>query len=156
MGTPQNAVMQLESADLFPELMIWYAAPFLTDMDQDGDGDLFVGDGWGGIRYFENVTGESPVHPDPKRPAPSYPRITILPNPGNSSLVARYSLPVAGPVSLKVYDIAGRLTGTLFYGFQLPGTYSYTWDAREKASGVYLVRLTTPQQILTKKLMVVK
>jgi hypothetical protein len=156
MGTPQNAVMQLESADLFPELMIHYASPYLHDMDQDGDGDLFVGDLWGGIRYFENTTGESPVHPDPKRPAPSYPVITLLPNPGNQLLVARYSLLEAGPVSLKVFDITGRLTGTLFYGFQLPGTYTYTWDAREKASGVYILQLDTPNQKATQKITILK
>jgi hypothetical protein len=128
----------------------------ITDIDGDGDDDFIISSYRGGMYFFRNITGESPVHPDPKRPAPSYPRISILPNPGNSLLVARYSLPVAGPVSLKVYDIAGRLTGTLFYGFQLPGTYSYTWDAREKASGVYLLRLETPNQKATQKITILK
>jgi len=43
VGTPQNAQMVLENEDLFPELMIWMAAPFLIDMDQDGDGTCLWG-----------------------------------------------------------------------------------------------------------------
>jgi hypothetical protein len=46
--------------------------------------------------------------------------------------------------------------GTLFYGFQLPGTYSYSWDAKDKAAGVYLVRLESDEGTLTKKMVVVK
>ena len=106
--------------------------------------------------FFRNITGESPVNPDPKRPAPTERQITVLPNPGNSSLVARYSLLQAGPVSLKVYDISGRLTGTLFYGFQLPGTYNFTWDASSKSSGIYLIRLETPQASTTEKVVIMK
>jgi hypothetical protein len=156
IGTPQAAVF----APPYSPFMIVDSLDDeqcdFCDVDQDGDMDAFFGSILGGIKFYRNVTGESPVHPDPKRPAPSYPRISILLNPGNSSLVARYSLPVAGPVSLKVYDIAGRLTGTLFYGFQLPGTYSFSWDAANKAAGVYLVRLEAGEKVEVSKAVVVK
>lgn len=55
VGTPQNADMVLETNDLFPDLNIAQAVPFVTDIDLDGDGDLFVGDTWGGIRFFRNM-----------------------------------------------------------------------------------------------------
>jgi hypothetical protein len=157
IGTSQTPIMEFGTLTFSTGgTLTWLNGIDINDFDNDGDGDFLLATHNGGILFFRNVTGESPVHPDPKRPAPSYPRISILPNPGNSSLVARYSLPTAGPVSLKVYDIAGRLTGTLFYGFQLPGTYSYTWDAREKASGVYILQLDTPNQKATQKITILK
>jgi hypothetical protein len=48
------------------------------------------------------------------------------------------------------------LTGELFYGFQLPGTYNFTWDASKKASGIYIIRLETPNQTATRKVTIVK
>jgi hypothetical protein len=156
IGWPQSPQMILESTTFLDSSYYYAFIPYFTDIDSDGDHDLFVGHGHGGMMFFRNITGESPVHPDPKRPAPSYPVITLLPNPGNSSIAASYKLQAASQVSLKVFDITGRLTGTLFYGFQLPGTYSYTWDASHKASGVYILQLDTPNQKATQKITILK
>jgi hypothetical protein len=128
-----------------------------SDIDNDNDVDLFTGiSAGGGLYFFRNITGESPVHPDPKRPAPTHPVITLLPNPGNSTIAASYKLQSANQVSLKVFDITGRLTGTLFYGFQLPGTYSFSWDAASKAAGVYMLRLEAGGKVEVAKTIVVK
>jgi hypothetical protein len=155
-GTPQQPNFVLASTNFLGDTLYAPVAITGSDIDADGDWDAFVGAYQGGIKFFRNVTGESPVHPDPKRPAPTHPVITLLPNPGNSTIAASYKLQAASKVSLKVFDITGRLTGTLFYGFQLPGTYSYTWDAREKASGVYILQLDTPNQKATQKITILK
>ncbi|MCX6640346.1 MAG: FG-GAP-like repeat-containing protein [bacterium] len=159
IGTPQNANMRFEIGDMFPELMIWSACPYVIDMDQDGDGDLFVGDQWGGIRYFKNVTGDTTavLHPD-KVPIPP-PRRTILSvsnNPSNPVSLISFSLPSPQEVSLSVYNILGSKVATLVSGKQSAGDHTVSWNATGNASGVYLVQLLTPQEAVTRKVVVVK
>ena len=157
LGTPQNAQMVLENEDLFPELMIWQAAPFLIDIDQDGDGDMFVGDSWGGIRYFKNVTGDTNSVSHPKVAAPYRgPVLSIGPNPANPLTVISCKLPAASNISLEIFDICGRKLVGLASGLHLPGEYRYVWDATKNASGIYIIRLSTPQQSFSEKIVMMK
>jgi len=158
VGTPQNAQMVLGNEDLFPELMIWQPAPFLLDMDQDGDGDMFVGDTWGGIRYFKNVTGDtSAVSPPPiQRHPQAGMQISLGPNPANPNTVISFSLPFAQQIDLAVYNLLGARLTTLASGPKLPGSYVIPWEASGNASGVYIIRLQTPQQSFSEKLTIIK
>ena len=156
IGTPQVPVFGTPVQNILGGNYLTEGMPTaFEDVDADSDVDIISGSYSGGMYFFRNIT-PSGVHPNPKRPAPTYPVITILPNPGNSTITASYELQAASQVSLKVYDISGRLTGTLFYGFQLPGTYSYTWDAMAKGSGVYLVKLQAGEETEVTKAVVVK
>jgi len=158
IGTPQNANMVLESSDLLPDQMIWQSAPYVMDMDQDGDGDLFVGDSWGGIRYFKNVTGDTSAVAPP--PVERHPRaglqISLGPNPANPNTVISFSLPFAQQIDLGVYNILGARITTLASGLKIPGNYVIPWDASGNASGVYIIRLETPQSLQSAKLIMVK
>jgi len=155
-GTPQNAQMVIENEDLFPELMIWQAAPFLIDMDQDGDGDMFVGDSWGGIRYFKNVTGEQSAPPPVYRHPQAGLQISLGPNPANPNTLISFSLPFAQQIDLAVYNLLGARVTTLASGSKAPGSYLIPWDASGNASGVYIVRLKTERETLSDKLTIVK
>ncbi len=68
------------------------------------------------------------------------------PNPFNPATVIRFDLPSAGTVKLAVYDVLGRELTVLREGHLAAGSYSCTWDGRDRsgvraASGVYLYRL---------------
>jgi hypothetical protein len=70
-----------------------------------------------------------------------------FPNPFRSSLALRYQMPCAGRVSLKVYDMTGRLVKTLANGTETPGTHIASFrglddKGRSLPAGVYLVRFT--------------
>jgi hypothetical protein len=132
--------------------------PFIAggDIDGDGDTDLFSGGFAGGIRFFRNVTGESPVNPDPKyQPLPQR-QISILPNPGNSGTTISYVLSHPQHVNLSVYNLLGSRLATLVDGLQQPGSHVTSWDAKDRASGIYLVRFTSPEYNATQKVVIVK
>jgi len=84
------------------------------------------------------------------------------PNPFNPETTISYQLPVSGYVSLKVYDILGNEVATLVDGFRNAGNYKVVFDAshsersRGMASGVYFYRLSSSNNVQTKKLMFLK
>jgi hypothetical protein len=64
------------------------------------------------------------------------------PNPFNPATTIDYQLPADGFVSLKVYDVLGRIVAGLVDGYQSAGYYAGTWNAQAVGSGLYLYRLT--------------
>jgi hypothetical protein len=155
IGTPQQMNFQLVTDNLVGD-SLQLAVVDAADIDQDGDVDLFYGQYNGGIRFFRNVTGESPVPPGPKRPAPIERMITILPNPGNSGTTISYVLSHPQHVNLSVYNLLGSRLATLVDGLQAPGSHVTSWDATWKASGIYLVRFNSPEFTTTQKVVIVK
>jgi hypothetical protein len=79
-----------------------------------------------------------------------------FPNPFNPAAMIKYQLPEDGHVSLKVYDITGRLVATLVDETQRAGYYEVRFDATSLASGVYLYRMTASKYVATRKFVVVK
>ena len=63
------------------------------------------------------------------------------PNPFNPVTTIRYSIPQAGTVSLRIYDVLGRKVATLVDQEVAEGTYEARWDASGIASGIYFARL---------------
>jgi hypothetical protein len=95
-------------------------------------------------------------------PIPRKPSLAACrPNPFRDRTRIAYSLPSAGNVSLRVYDVTGRTVRTLQNGFQKPGAYSVNWDSRDNRGrqvphGVYFYRLDTPGFRDVKKAVVVR
>ncbi len=78
------------------------------------------------------------------------------PNPFNPSTVIRFSLPAAGAVTLKVYDMAGREVATLADRFFEAGSQSVAFDGSSLASGVYYYSIRTKDHIATRTMLLVK
>ena len=78
------------------------------------------------------------------------------PNPFNPSTVIEFTLPHAGYVSLKVYNLFGEESATLVAGEQAVGTFKATWDASGLPSGVYFYRLTAGAYVQTKKMVLIR
>ncbi|NMB82224.1 MAG: T9SS type A sorting domain-containing protein [Ignavibacteria bacterium] len=78
------------------------------------------------------------------------------PNPFNPSTVIKYSIPVSGMVSLKVFDLLGREVRTLFHGFQNAGNYTVNYNGEDLSSGIYIYRLSAEGFIDSKKFVLLK
>lgn len=79
------------------------------------------------------------------------------PNPFNPSTVISYHIPVAGHISLKVYDILGRETATIVDEFKQAGSYSIDFNnSLGLASGVYIYQLKTEGFVQTKKMVLIR
>lgn len=64
------------------------------------------------------------------------------PNPFNPSTIIRFSIPGSGFVSLKVYDVLGRMVRTLVSEVKHQGSYEVAFNAGDLPSGVYFYRLS--------------
>ncbi len=78
------------------------------------------------------------------------------PNPFNPTTSFSYSLKDAGFVSLKVYDVAGRLVNELVSSEQAVGTYTVAFDGANLPSGIYYYRLNVNAFSATQKMVLMK
>ncbi len=157
-GTPQSPSMSFETDSLLSGQNIYSACPCLVDIDLDNDLDLFVGDGYGGIMFFRNTTGDtSAVSPPPvyRHPQAGL-QISLGPNPANPFVAASFELRAASQISLEIFDISGRKLVELASGFHLPGEYRYVWDASSRAAGIYFVRLRAGEEWVIEKVVLLK
>jgi parallel beta-helix repeat protein len=84
-----------------------------------------------------------------------------FPNPFNPETKIRYQLSENADVSLKIFDINGRLVRVLVNDFQDTGEKEVTWDGkdtigRSMSSGIYFYRLETGQYSFTKRMVLLK
>ncbi len=63
------------------------------------------------------------------------------PNPFNPATRILYGIPKSSFVTLKIYDILGRLIDTPVNQFMPAGSYSIDWNAENLTSGVYFYKL---------------
>jgi len=87
--------------------------------------------------------------------------LTVHPNPVSNSTTILFSINQAGKVSLKIFDLNGRLVATLAIEEMQAGNHQLTWNANDEngnavSSGIYLLRLNTGYYSATKKLSVIK
>jgi hypothetical protein len=78
------------------------------------------------------------------------------PNPFNPSTKINFGLPNSGPVSIKVFDVAGREIKILFDGSLAAGFYEINFSADGLASGLYLYSLNSNSTRITKKMIFTK
>jgi hypothetical protein len=81
---------------------------------------------------------------------------SVFPNPFNGTTNFIYSLSRGGDVAITVFDILGRRVSSIPLGHQRGGEHSVRWDGQNLASGVYVCALMAEEQVLTRRVMLVK
>ena len=82
--------------------------------------------------------------------------LTAAPNPFNPRVTIHFTLPRSSVARLDILDLQGRLVRTLFHEARTGGPGQEVWNGRDLrgqdvASGVYLVRLRTDEEITSQR-----
>ena len=78
------------------------------------------------------------------------------PNPFNPATNIKYQLPTKSYTILKVYDILGRELQTLVNGIESAGGHIVLFNASRLATGIYIYELRTGEQVLRKRMILIK
>jgi hypothetical protein len=156
--------------------------PILTDVDADGKLDVVAADVGGrvwvwefDVAYADSLVewgefGHDPrntftyVVESPQRIVAGAPTLALgrnLPNPFNPRTTIEYRIADRANVSLRIFDVGGRLVRTLVEDVVDPGIHRVDWAGRDEAkrklsSGVYFYRLETEGQALTRRLLLLR
>lgn len=83
------------------------------------------------------------------------------PNPFNPSTTIRFEIAMSSPVKLAIYNTRGQLVKTLLDTDMPGGTHDLVWDGKDQqgrsvASGVYFYRMTLPNSVHSRKMLLIK
>lgn len=87
--------------------------------------------------------------------------VTSAPNPLNPGTVISFHTPAAGKVTIRIFDVLGRLIRTLDQSVRPAGYHALSWDGTTDrggrvASGVYQLLLDTPSGSQSRRLTVIR
>jgi hypothetical protein len=108
----------------------------------------------------EIITGVSQPVQDQLIPG-DYVLAQNYPNPFNPSTAIRFGLPQPGPVTLTLFNILGQKVVTLVDASQEAGYHQIIWNGRDRngidcAAGVYFYQLRSRDNVLTRKMVLLK
>jgi hypothetical protein len=133
----QRALNDVEVAILANATVAIASGPDPRDKDTDGD-----------VIERQPIVDPTALHPN-------------VPNPFNPSTTIRYHLSQSTDVTLQIFDVRGSLVRTLVNRRQAAGGNSVLWNGRDNRgvhvhSGVYFVRLRTPEFEQARKIVLIE
>ncbi|GAH41396.1 unnamed protein product, partial [marine sediment metagenome] len=78
------------------------------------------------------------------------------PNPFNPQTTIGFNLPVAGQVSLTVYNTIGQKIVTLVDQQMKAGEHSVIWNASSVSSGIYFYKIQMDNRVQVRKMVLLK
>jgi histidinol-phosphate aminotransferase len=150
------------------------AAYVLAELASRG---IYVRSGWGMPNHLRVSTGtrdEMQIFINELRNVLQLPRLGLdpsrhrlaelfqcNPNPFNSSTTIRIYLPEGRQATLEIFDIQGRLVNRLVDGYIGLGEHSFVWNGSNSggssvASGTYFYRLSAGENVMTRKMILMK
>jgi hypothetical protein len=108
------------------------------------------------------VNSTTGVNANEETSAPtSYRLLQNHPNPFNAGTLIKYEISQAGPVSVKIYNLAGQEILEIVNAVQHPGRYQINWNGRDSQgetvpSGVYICRIQAGSFVQTQRMIMVR
>ena len=114
---------------------------------------ITIGDGQFSFNRLINTPAlEIEDLPKPK----SFYLVKAYPNPFNPIVNLEFMVELRSTISLKIYDLKGKLVTSVFEGNLNPGIQRLQWDATKFSSGIYFSVLKKGSLTLTKKIILNK
>lgn len=85
-----------------------------------------------------------------------YDILSNYPNPFNAETTILFKVLQSGPVNIEVYNTKGQLVETLIDQFKTEGYHKEIWRTADLSSGLYFIRMTTPQAFFVTKTLLIK
>lgn len=83
--------------------------------------------------------------------------ITAYPNPFNPSAIINVNIDkMIAYADINIYDISGKLIGTLYSGSFMPGNHSFKWNPNNISSGKYFIRFESKDLVRVKEIVYIK
>jgi hypothetical protein len=143
----------LSAAEQQPAARYGHVAVFVPSTRQmvvfGGSGTFLLNDTWA---YTATATSAEPPSATPS----AFELHQNYPNPFNPATVIRYSLPVTGHVTLKIFNLLGQEVATLLDEMQNAGLRSARFDATDLPSGVYVYQLTAEKFRDAKRMLLIR
>ena len=102
---------------------------------------------------YSTVSGIDPVN---NTPVNGFRLYDNYPNPFNPSTTIKFEIPDKSYVTLKIFDVNGRVVAEPVKETLQAGLYEYKFKAEDLPSGVYMYNLITERFAVTKRMMLIK
>jgi hypothetical protein len=176
----QNYIINLDTCvtdeDHMPSSMAWEITPEKTELNVNIDERIAT------FSAIQNWAGESNVDFKVTDPEGASDNLTIkitvnyvthlnntedllpsefslssnYPNPFNSATTIQFGLPKSSEVSINIFNIYGQKIENLFEGKKPAGYHKLIWNASDKPSGTYFIRMQASSITLSKKCVLIK
>ncbi len=93
---------------------------------------------------------------NPMKELKSFKLFQNYPNPFNSSTHISFQLSVPSKVEVSIFNLLGQKITILFDGNKKAGSHTIDFNASELSSGIYLYKITTKGQSMTRKMLYVR
>jgi hypothetical protein len=113
------------------------------------------------IDFVGSVTGNvniqlTDIHEEGKRTPSRFELLQNYPNPFNPSTTIKFEIPNDGTITLKIFDVLGKVVETLVNEQKPAGKYEVDFDGSELTSGIYFYQLRAGNYSETKKMILIK
>jgi hypothetical protein len=131
--------------------------PYICEWNRDGHRDVLLGYGDGLVRLYTGIEHYHDAGAPEFAAEPAAVLLAPRPNPALDRSAIAFDLPFSQRVRLAVYDVSGRRVAGIADREFGPGRHEAEWAGvddrgRTVASGIYFVRMETPNSIRTKRL----
>lgn len=129
----------------------WQASGHPCEPGNNGNGN---GNGNGNYGNGNGPGGNSALFADGFNGLPDAGSFEVFPNPVTTNTTIAFNLENDATISLRIYDVSGKLISTIAEGQMERGSYEVEWSVEDIMPGIYLLRISRGNLVQVEKISV--